>query len=99
MTSYKFGSQLDWKNETGFLLSLMCVFPESSATQSWFHRFHLQNSSIFQTRMNQMGDPMKMNFDIFQMQKWISQTVRAQKVDKKWGHLSSFLFLFLSYGF
>ena len=26
---------------------------------------------------------MKMNFDILQIQKWISQTVRAQKVDEK----------------
>ena len=26
---------------------------------------------------------MKMNFDIFQIQKLISQTVRVQKVDKK----------------
>ena len=30
-------------------------------------------------------DPMKTNFDNFQMQKWISQTVRAQKVDEKIG--------------
>ena len=28
---------------------------------------------------------MKTNFDIFQIQKWISQTVRAQKVDEKNG--------------
>ena len=42
--------------------------------------------------MDQRGDHMKMNFDIFQIQKLISQTVRAQKVDEKWGHLSRFLF-------
>ena len=29
------------------------------------------------------GDTMKKNFDIFQIQKWILQTVRAQKVDEK----------------
>ena len=28
---------------------------------------------------------MKMNFDIFQIQKWISQTVRAQKVGEENG--------------
>ena len=43
----------------------------------------LQNSGILQTRMNQRGDPMKMDFDDFQIQKSISQKVRAQKVDEK----------------
>ena len=38
-----------------------------------------------QTRMNQSGDPMKMNFDNFQIQKWISETIKAQKVDEKNG--------------
>ena len=33
--------------------------------------------------MDQMGDPMEMNLDNFQVEKWISQTVRAQIVDKK----------------
>ena len=32
---------------------------------------------------------MKMNFDYFQMQKWMVQ---------KWGHLSSFHVSFLNYG-
>ena len=35
--------------------------------------------------MDQMGDPMEMNLDNFQVEKWISQTVRAQIVDKKIG--------------
>ena len=30
---------------------------------------------------------MKMNFDIFQIQKWMSQTVRAQKVNEKNGSI------------
>ena len=33
--------------------------------------------------IDQREDPMKMNLDIFQIQKLIPQTVRAQKVDKK----------------
>ena len=33
---------------------------------------------------------MKMNVDYFQIQKWMLQTVRAEKVDEKMGHLSSF---------
>ena len=39
-----------------------------------------------------------MNFDYFQIQTRILQTVRAEKLDKKWGHLSSFHVSFLSYG-
>ena len=57
------------------------MFPESNGTRFWTHSFHPENLGILQTRMNQKEDPMKTNFDIFQIQKWISQTVRAQKVD------------------
>ena len=71
------------KVKCGFLLSLVCMFPESNGTKFWSHSFQLQNSCILQTRMDQKGDLMKMNFDIFQIQKWISQTARAQKVVKK----------------
>ena len=77
--------KLTEKVKPGSLLSLMCMFPESNGTKFWSHSFHLQNSGILQTRMDQRGDPMKTNFDIFQIQKWISQTVRAQKVDEKNG--------------
>ena len=68
-----------------FLLSLMCMFSELSGTKFWSHSFHLQNSGILRTKMNKKGDPMKMNFDKFQIQKWISQTVRAHNVDDKNG--------------
>ena len=67
----------------GFLLFSMCMFPESNGNTFWFRSFHLQNSGILQTRMDQRADLMKMNFDNFQIQKWISQAVRAQKVDEK----------------
>ena len=33
--------------------------------------------------MDQTGDHMKMNFDYFQIQKWMLQTVRVEKVDEK----------------
>ena len=33
--------------------------------------------------MDQRGDHIKMNFDYFQIKKWILQTVRAEKVDEK----------------
>ena len=42
-----------------------------------------QNWSILQTRMDQRKDHIKMNFDYFQTQKWMLQTVRAEKVDEK----------------
>ena len=60
------------KVKPGFLLSLMCLFPESNGTKFWSHSFHLQNSDISQTRMDQKEDPTETNFDIFQIQKWIS---------------------------
>ena len=48
--------------------------------------------------MDQRGDPMRNDFDNFQIQKWALQTVRAQKVNKKkWGLLSSLFFSFLNY--
>ena len=33
--------------------------------------------------MDQREDQMKMNFEFFQIQKWILQTVRSEKVDEK----------------
>ena len=36
-----------------------------------------QNWSILQTRMDQRRDHMKMNFDYFQIQKWMLQTVKV----------------------
>ena len=35
--------------------------------------------------MDQRGDHIKINFDYFQIQKWMLQTVRAEKVDEKNG--------------
>ena len=93
----KIGPQLDWKVKPGSLLSLMCMFPESNETKFQSHSFHLQNSGILQTRMDERGDPMETNFDIFQIQKWISQTFTVQKVDGKMGSFV-FSFFFFSYG-
>ena len=38
--------------------------------------------------MWQRGDHMKMNFEYFQIQKWILQTVRSEKVNEKNGAIS-----------
>ena len=40
---------------------------------------------------------LKMNFKYFQIQKWMLQADRAEKIDEKWGHLCSFHVPFLSY--
>ena len=56
-----------------------------------------QNWSIVQTRMDKRGEHIKMNFDYFQIQKWVLQTVRAEKVDETKGHLSSFHVSFLGH--
>ena len=62
------------------------MFPESNVTKFWSHSFRLQNSGILQTRIDREEDPMKINFDIFQLYKNdYHETVRAQKVDKKMG--------------
>ena len=53
------------KVKPGFLLSSMCMFPESNRTKFSSDSFHLRNSGNFETKMNQRGDLMKTNFDNF----------------------------------
>ena len=48
--------------------------------------------------MDQREDHIKINFEYFQIQKWMLQTVRAEKVYLKNGPLSGFYIPFLSYG-
>ena len=46
----------------------------------------VKNWGILQTRMDQRKkDHMKTNFEYFQIQEWILQTVRVEKVDEKNG--------------
>ena len=83
MRSDKFGFQLDWKSKTWFFTFLNAYVFEYNGIKFWSHSFHLLFPGILQTRMDQRGDHTKMNFNIFQIQKWISQTVRAQEVHEK----------------
>ena len=46
--------------------------------------------------MNFENANIKMNLGCFQMQKWVSQIVKARKADQKMGH--GFHVSFLSYG-
>ena len=50
----------------------MGMFPDSNGTKFWSHIFHLHNSGILQARIDQNGDPMKINFDNFEMQTYVS---------------------------
>ena len=47
----------------------ICMFPKLNGTKFWSHSFDLQNSGILQTIMDQRGDPAKMSFENFQIQK------------------------------
>ena len=89
LRSDKFGSQLDRKIKTWFFTFLDVYLFWIERNKFWFY---LQNSGILLTKMDQRGDPMKMNLDNFQIQKWISQTVRAQKVDEENGVICLVLF-------
>ena len=40
---------------------------------------------LWQTRIDQRGDHIKMTFDYIQIQKWMLQTVRTEKIDEKNG--------------
>ena len=83
MRSDKFGSQLDRKSKTWFFTLLNVYVSWIERDKILISQLSLQkNSGILKTRMDQRGDPMKINFDIFQIQKLISQTIRGQKVDE-----------------
>ena len=83
MRSDKFGSQLDRKSKTWFFTLLNVYVSWIEREKILISQLSLQkNSGILKTRMDQRGDPMKTDFDIFQIQKLISQTTRAQKVEE-----------------
>ena len=77
-------SQLNRKSKTFFFYFPQCECVLNRMEQSSDPRA-FTSSGLFQTKMDQRGVPMKMNFENFQIQKWIFQTFRAQKVDKKMG--------------
>ena len=83
MRSDKFGSQLDRKSKTWFFTFL-------NVYVSWIDRDKILISQLsppkfryFADQNGPKGDPMKTNFEFFQIQKWISKTVRAQKVNER----------------
>ena len=53
------------KVKPGFLLSSICMLPESNGIKFWSHSFHLLNSGMLQTRMDQSGIPWKLILTFF----------------------------------
>ena len=81
--SGKFRSQLDRKSKT-------CFFTFLNVYVSWIEWDKILISQLTPLNFRYFADqnewqknPMKINFDNFQIQKWISQTVRAQKADEE----------------
>ena len=72
------------KTKYGFLVTSGVYFLEKYDGLSESVAF-AQNWGILQTRIEQRIDHMKMNSDHFEIQKWMSQTVRVEKVDEKMG--------------
>ena len=63
-------SELDRKSKTCFFAFLKCVYFLNRRRQiPNLTAFVFKILGILQTRMGQRGDPMKMNFDNFQMKK------------------------------
>ena len=66
-------SQLDGKSEAWFYtFYVLCVCILNQRKKSLSHSFYVQNLGILQTRLDQRGDPIKINFGNFQMQKLVS---------------------------
>ena len=80
------------KVKPGPLLSFMCMFPEPNGTRFWSHNFHLQNSSILQTRMYRRGGtPWKRILIFFKYENEYHKQGSKSRW-KKWGLVSFFPF-------
>ena len=65
-------------------VKFMCMFPESNGRKFWFHSFHLQNSGISKTRMNQRGTPWKRILTFFKYRNEYHKQLQLKKYMKKW---------------
>ena len=79
MSWYLFLAPLGEQNITWMFINLRKYdgFSESVA--------FVQNWGILQTKMDQRGDHMKINFEYFQIQKWMLLILTVEKVDEKMG--------------
>ena len=85
MRSDKFGSQLERKSKTWFFTFLNMYVSWTEWDKILIPQLIPPKFRYFADQNGRKEDPMKMNFANFEIQKWISQTVRAQKVDEKNG--------------
>ena len=81
--SGKFRSQLDRKSKTCFFTFLNVYVSWIEWDKILISQLTPLNFRYFADQNEWQKDPMKINFDNFQIQKWISQTVRAQKADEE----------------
>ena len=91
MRSSKLGSQLDRKSKTWFFTFLYVYVSWIERDKTLISEPSPPKFRYFADQNGRKTDPLKMNFDNFQVRKWISQS-ELQKQMKKWGHLSSSLF-------
>ena len=85
MRSDKFGSQLEIKSKTWILTFLNVYVSSIERDKILISQLTAPKLRYFTDQNGRKEDPVKMNFGNFQIQKWVSQTVRAQKVDEKNG--------------
>ena len=94
MRSDKFGSQLERKSKTWFLIFPVWMFMNRRRQNSDLTAYTSKILVLCRPELTKEG-PHGNGFSNFQIQKWVLQTVRAQKVDGKKGIIfliSVFLF-------
>ena len=80
--------QLDRKSETWFFMFFNVYVSWTELDKILISELSPPKFRYFADQNGPKEDPMKMNFDNFQMQKWGSKTDRARKTDEKNGVLS-----------
>ena len=84
MRSDKFGSQLERKSKTWFLIFPVWMFMNRRRQNSDLTAYTSKILVLCRPELTKEG-PHGNGFSNFQIQKWVLQTVRAQKVDGKNG--------------
>ena len=82
MRSDKFGSQLERKSKTCFFIFPMWMFMNRRRQNSDLTAYTSKILVLCRPELTK-EEPHGNGFSNFQIQKWVSQTVRAQKVDGK----------------
>ena len=86
-------SQFDRRSKTWFFNSFIVYVFWIEQDKILISQLSPLKFRCFADQNGPKGDPMKMNFDNFQMQKWGPSTVRARKADEK-NEVVSLVFIF-----